>query len=170
MTDFSGARAPAHEGGSRPPTGVRRHLFRLAPLVLVGIGLFAALSARALDVGSLTDPGPGMWPVVVSLVTTVSAALLVWRDVPEDYETWSRTSLLVITGVLVLGVFIELFEVLGFPLAAFILLFVWLKGLAGERWWVALSLAVLGGVGLELIFAGLFEVPFPPGLMQLGVG
>jgi putative tricarboxylic transport membrane protein len=118
-------------------------------------------------VGDVSAPGPGLWPTAVSLIVIGTAALLVFRDIPEDYEAWSRHSLVAAAGFGILALFIQLFQVIGFLPASVLMLFVWLKVLAKESWRMSLLLAVVGAVALHFIFANVFEVPFPEGVLLL---
>lgn len=156
--------------GRTSPSGWRGHLYRLAPLLLAVCGLYAVIKARDLKIGSLEDAGPGMWPLIVSTVMAVTALLLVVRDIPEDYEPWSLSSLQVVAGVLALGAFVGFFEFLGFLVASFLILFVWMKILAREPLLISLVLAVAGTFALNFIFVDLFSVPFPGGLIAITTG
>jgi putative tricarboxylic transport membrane protein len=157
------AMEPTHE--PEPRRGVSGHLFRLAPLVLMALGVAACVMARPLELGDVSAPGPGLWPAAVSVIIVVTAGLLIVRDIPEDYEPWSRHSLVAAAGFGILAIFIQLFQVIGFLPASVLMLFVWLKILAKESWRLSLVLAVVGALILYLVFGNLFEVPFPEGVL-----
>ncbi|HZH19545.1 MAG TPA: tripartite tricarboxylate transporter TctB family protein, partial [Geodermatophilus sp.] len=59
--------------------------------------------------------------------------------------------------------FVVLFQTIGFVIPAFLLLFAWLRLLAGESWRMALVLAVAGALVLHLVFVVALGVPFPAG-------
>lgn len=149
---------------------LRAHLFRVAPLLVAIFALWAALKARELKIDSISHPGPGMWPLIVATVMGITALLLVWLDIREDYESWDRRSVRVIWAVVTLGVFVALFPILGFVISAFLILFVWMKFLAKESWRLALLLSVVGALVLNYIFVDLLAVPFPPGLLTITAG
>jgi putative tricarboxylic transport membrane protein len=52
---------------------------RVAGLAALAVGIAAALGARHLGLGSLTDPGPGLWPLVVSGVLVIAGAAVAVR-------------------------------------------------------------------------------------------
>ncbi len=78
--------AQSDQQGDQTPGGWRAHIFRLAPLVLTLFAAYAIYQARDLEIRSLSEPGPGMWPLIVSSVMGISSLLLIVRDIPEDYE------------------------------------------------------------------------------------
>lgn len=155
---------------SAVPEGWRGHLFRLAPLILALFAGYAFLKARDMEIQSLSEPGPGMWPAIVAGVMGISALLLIVRDIPEDYEAWNLQSARVIQGVVVLGAFVYFFDVLGFVPSALLILFIWLKFIARESWRLSLVLAIAGAFALNYIFVDVFAVPFPPGLVVITSG
>lgn len=151
-------------------SGWRGQLYRVAPLLVACFGAYAFLQARELEVRSLSEPGPGMWPAIVSAVMAVSAFLLIVRDIPEDYEEWTLRSARVVLGVAVLGLFVWFFDVLGFVPSSLLLLFIWLKFIAKESWRMSLVLSIAGAFALNYIFVDVFAVPFPPGLVVIHSG
>ncbi|MFI7616120.1 tripartite tricarboxylate transporter TctB family protein [Nonomuraea terrae] len=148
----------------RTPPG-RLWAHRAAPLAIMLTGLAAIVMAVGLSVGNLTEPGPGLWPFTAAAVVTITAAVLVFTDRAEDYEPWTMGSARVAAGVAGLGLFIVLFQVLGFPVAAFCALLFWLKVFGGEPWRWALPLAAGGAVVMHLLFVVALGVPFPPGVV-----
>ncbi|WP_157551176.1 tripartite tricarboxylate transporter TctB family protein [Nocardioides jensenii] len=162
--------AQSDQQGDQTPGGWRAHIFRLAPLVLTLFAAYAIYQARDLEIRSLSEPGPGMWPLIVSSVMGISSLLLIVRDIPEDYEPWSLRSARVLGGIAVLAAFVWFFDVLGFVPSAFLILFIWMKVLAHESWRLSLLLAVAGAFSLNYIFVDVFAVPFPPGLVVITSG
>lgn len=166
---MSEATPVVEEGGA--PQGWRGHLYRLAPLLLAIFAIYAFTRARGnLEVRSLSEPGPGMWPMICAGVMGITALLLIVRDIPQDYEAWSLRSARVLGGVAVLVAFVWFFDVLGFLPSAFLFLFIWLKVMAKESWRLSLLLAIAGAFALNYIFVDVFAVPFPPGLVVITFG
>ncbi|MFC7493016.1 MULTISPECIES: tripartite tricarboxylate transporter TctB family protein [unclassified Nocardioides] len=148
----------------------RGHVHRFAPLLLAACAAYAVYAARDLEVHGLSQPGPGMWPLIVSVVMGVTALLLVVRDIPEDYEAWSWRSVRVLGGVAVLAAYVWSLGVLGFVPSSLLFLFIWMKVLARESWRMSLLLAVVGAFALNFVFVDVFAVPFPPGLVTIESG
>ena len=164
----SGVRAGSPGSRSR----VTAHLHRIGPLVALLLGVYALVASYRLSLGELTAPGPGLWPFMVSILITGVAAILLFIDDPEDYEPWTRGTLLIVGGLVSLGVFIVLFKAFGFLIPAMVMLLLWLKVFGEEPWKWAVPLAVGGAVGLHLVFVEALGVPFPQGalLSMSGLG
>ena len=145
-------------------------LHRTAPLLLLAVGVVAVIGSRGLGLGELTAPGPGLWPFIVSLLLTGTAAALVLLDPAEDYEPWTRGTVRIIAGLVSLGVFILLFQTLGFVVAAFLMLLLWLRVFGGESWRWSVGLAAGGAAVLYLLFVEALGVPFPDGLLDAVIG
>lgn len=146
------------------------HLYRIAPAVLTAVAAYAVYAAKDLELNTPSDPGPGLWPVIVATVMGVTAALLVFLDIADDYEPWTRKSTLVLAGVAVLATFVVLFQLFGFVPSAVLLLLVWLKVIARESWRLSIASAVLGALALNYIFVTLLGVPFPTGMFIFTLG
>lgn len=138
-----------------------KHLYRLAPLVLLLFGIAAMLQARDLSLGELSAPGPGLWPFIVASLLSLTALVLLFVDDPADYEPWTRGTAGIALGLLSLGIFIVLFQEIGFLIPAVLMLLVWLRLFAQEPWRWAVPLAVLGAVAFQLVFVEGLGVPFP---------
>lgn len=110
----------------------RRHLHRLAPAVLLALSIYAVVEARRLGVDGLEEPGPGMWPLVVATAVGLTATVLVLTESPEAYDAWTSRSGRVALALASLGIYIVLFQMIGFTLATAFVLMVWLKLLGQE--------------------------------------
>lgn len=156
--DGGAADAGADEGRARPS-----QLHRLGPVVPLLLGAYAAYESYQLSLGQLNAPGPGLWPFIVAMLVTLTAAALLFIDDPDDYEPWTRATAIIVGGLFSLGIFIVLFQAIGFLIPAVLMLLVWLKIFAEEPWRWAVPLALGGAVALHLIFVEAFGVPFPEG-------
>jgi putative tricarboxylic transport membrane protein len=143
---------------------------RCGPLVLLVLGIGALVASVDMSLGELTNPGPGLWPFVVSVLLTGVALVLLAVDDPDDYEGWSRRSVRIAVGLVSLGVFIVLFQAAGFLLAALLMLVFWLRFYGEEGWRWTIPLAIGGAVGLYLLFDRALGVPFPPDALLVLAG
>jgi putative tricarboxylic transport membrane protein len=150
--------------------GVRGQLHRIGPLLVLAVGVAALAGAAGLSLGSLTAPGPGLWPFVVALLLTGTALVLVVVDDPEDYEPFTRGSARIAGGLAGLAVFVAAFEVIGFLLPAFLMLLLWLRVFGREPWRWAVGLALAGSLGLYLLFDSVLGVRFPDDVVAGLVG
>jgi putative tricarboxylic transport membrane protein len=155
--------SPPAPAAVRPPRRARSQLRRIAPLLLLALGVGALLMGRDMGLGELTAPGPGLWPAIVAALLTGTAVVLLFLDPAEDYEPWTLGTARIVAGLAGLALFIVLFQTIGFVVSAFLLLFAWLRFLGGESWRMALVLAVVGTIALHLVFVVALGVPFPAG-------
>lgn len=123
-------------------------------------GVAAAWASLQLPVGSLTKPGPGMWPLVVSVVL-IAGALLVLVGTETEQEPFSRQSLSIVAALVLLALFTTLFSLVGFVLPATLMLAVWLRYISKESWKVTLATTIPVVVVLYVLFSFLLGVPFP---------
>lgn len=156
---------PASAERSDRHRSVMSHVHRLGPLVPLALGVYALVASYRLSLGELTSPGPGLWPFMVSMLITLTGAILLVIDDPDDYEPWTRGTATIVGGLVSLGVFIVLFQAIGFLIPAVLMLLLWLKIFADEPWKWAVPLAFGGAIGLYLIFERALGVPFPDGIL-----
>jgi putative tricarboxylic transport membrane protein len=156
---------PAELEHSRPPAEehdrTRHYPRRLVPLVLVAAGVSAVIGSWRLSLGELNSPGPGLWPFIISIAVTITAAILTLFPDSAVPESWTRRTAAIAGGVASLCVFVVLFESIGFLVPAFLMLMLWLRTFAREPWRWTIPLAVGGAVVLHIVFADLLGVPFP---------
>lgn len=150
---------------AHPPAGKlvrsRPRLRRIVPLVLLVAGVSAVLGSWRLSLGELNNPGPGLWPFIVAIAVTITAAFLTLFPDSAVPEAWTRRTAGIAGGVGSLCVFVVLFESIGFLVPAFLMLLLWLRVFGQESWRWTIPLAVGGAAVLHLVFAGLLGVPFP---------
>lgn len=156
---------PATSERSERSRSLAAQVHRLGPLVPLLLGVYALVASYRLSLGELTSPGPGLWPFMVAILITVTSAILLVVDDPDDYEGWTRGTLTIVGGLVSLGVFVALFQAIGFLVPAVLMLLLWLKIFADEPWRWAVPLAFGGAVTLYLIFVELLGVPFPDGVL-----
>lgn len=142
-------------------TSVRTQWPRLVPVILLLVGVAAVVAAHQLSLGQLNKPGPGLWPFIVGVFLTAMAGVLLFVQDPAECERWNRRALGIAGGLASLGVFIVLFQTIGFLVPAFLMLTLWLKVFGEEPWRLAVPLAIGGAVVMHLLFVVALGVPFP---------
>ena len=142
----------AHE--EIPRAGAWAHY--VAGLVPLAFGAAAMVYSLGLGFGSPTDPGPGLWPFVTSAVLTASSVVLLvfGRGLGGDYEGFTSGARIIAFGVVSLGVFVVLFQRVGFELPCLLVFVFWLKFLGGEPW----RTTIVVSVGATAVFYVLFIV------------
>lgn len=142
---------------------VKDKIFQRAPYAVGAlIGLYFLLGAINLGVGTLSAPGPGLWPTIVAviLIGCCVVGMLIGGD-GEDIEEFAGRLLRPTIGVATLSLFILVFSRFGLLLSALVLLLVWFRFLARETWLMSVILAVGATVVTYLLFVQLLGARFP---------
>ena len=152
----------AHElEEDRPPAGGVGYQVAGA-LVGLAIGIGGAVLSAAYGLGSLSEPGPGLWPFVVSvLIATMSVVLLVVGRGLTDAEAFTRSSVLPVVGIVTFVAFGLLMPVTGFEIPALALCVIWLKFLGGESWRNTLVISVVTVAVFYFLFLYGLRIPLP---------
>ena len=152
----------AHElEEERPPAGGPAYQV-VAALVGLIIGIGGAVMAYGYGLGSLHQPGPGLWPFVVSvLIATLSALLLVVGRGLDDAEAFTRGSTLAVIGAVTFVAFGLLMPLIGFELPAIVLSVIWLRFLGGESWRSTIVISVLSTAAFYALFLYGLHIPLP---------
>jgi len=135
---------------------------RLAGLILIGIGLFAAIySATSYRLGSLNQLGPGMVPLLLGLILSGGGAALLLMSFFQNDEAPQpdlRAAIFIIMGTVLFALTIER---LGMLVAIALMTVTATRADSKLTLSGALVLsAVLGGIAFLIFRAGL-GLPFP---------
>jgi putative tricarboxylic transport membrane protein len=135
---------------------------RAAGLAALALGIAAALGARDLGLGSLTDPGPGLWPLVVSGVLVIAGAAVAVRP-GEGAEAIGLEAWAVVVACATLVAYTAVIGVVGFELPTVVLLAFWLRVFGGESW----RMTVVVSVGATAVVYAVFIVALGVALPHL---
>lgn len=116
------------------------NLVLAAVCAVLGIGIIAVASGypKAADYGTGV-PGPGLWPIVISIVLLACTAILVYRTLkmsPEKntkIELWNTGTRRVYLTMGILVVYLLLLPLLGFIIATFVLEFIFIQWFAKKN-------------------------------------
>jgi hypothetical protein len=138
----------------------------LTALVLGAIGGVTVWQALELGIGSLREPGAGLWPFILgclllALTTPHLAGALLGRQRPRVSAGDGRR---VLVPVAVLAAFSVVLDGLGFVVAALLLVAVVELGICRQAWRRSLLLAVVCVMVSWALFTSL-GVPLPRGRM-----
>lgn len=152
----------AHElEEERPPHGgpLAQVAAGVVTLLLGGAGIVLSLG---FGLGSLTQPGPGLWPFVISVaVTALSLAHLAFGRRGHDTEKFTRSSALTALGVLTLVALAALLPVIGFEVPALLVMVIWLRFLGGESWRMTAVVSVVTVAAFYALFVLALSIPLP---------
>ena len=152
----------AHElEEERPPAG--GPVYQIAGgLVGVAIGIGGAALSAGYGLGSLSEPGPGLWPFVVSvLIVMLCVALLVVGRGLGDAEAFTRASVLTVVGIVTFVGFGLLLPLSGFEIPALALCVIWLRFLGGESWRNTMVISVVTVTVFYCLFLYGLRIPLP---------
>jgi putative tricarboxylic transport membrane protein len=133
----------------------------LALVALVGL-----LGAAQLDVGGVTRPGPGFFPLLLSIALLIVSGVLFAGAVrgqptaPDSGEDGARWRLAATLGALIL--YVALFERVGFVTATTGLLAFLFGTLARYRWPIAVGTALTIAFAARVVFDRWLSVRLPP--------
>lgn len=131
---------------------------RVVPIALGGVCIVLSLQ---LPLGTVTRPGPGLWPMICGILVLVAGALS-WTSPPaEDEERMSHRSWVVLIAAGSVGAFIVAMPLIGFEFPMVLLLVLWLKVLGGERWLMTAAVSVGATVAFYLLFVTALGLSLP---------
>lgn len=162
MTEMTEEHSALPDGQPAPGRGTGWIASKVPLLVAVAIAVVFHLQTQDMEVGSLTDPGPGFWPRVLIVGIIVGSLLGLVVDMKDGVERFELTSTArVLAGFVTLVVFTLMFEQTGSILAGFVFLMLWLKGLNGEGWRLSLAISVVAPLVSYLLFVVALGVRLP---------
>lgn len=145
-------------------------------LFLIG-GIYGSVLSLQLPLGNWREPGPGMLPLGLSMLLFISGLLwLVFGKgekegkMKEGKAPWHEIVQKLTTPLKILGVtfgFILLLERLGYLLTASLYLFLLFFWISRYRWWLAIGLSFMVGVGSWYFFGKILSVRLPQGFLPL---
>ncbi len=144
------------------PTPAGKITNAFAAIVPAGVGVFFAIASAGLGLGSLAEPGPGLWPFTLSLVMIgASLALLIAGPRRHGAESFTRTSWIVCLALVTVAGFLLALPIVGFEVPTAGLIFIWLYVIGREPLWLSGLLAIVMTVCFSLLFVVALGVPLP---------
>ncbi len=122
-------------------------------LVVLGVGVAAAILAMAMGLGTPSAPQPGLWPFIISCVMVALGLFqLVAGRHNRDAEKFTRMSTSPLTGLVTLAAMVALMPLIGFELPALVLCIIWMRFLGGETWRSTLVISASVVIAFYAIF------------------
>jgi putative tricarboxylic transport membrane protein len=142
---------------------------RVAGIFFLLVGLFFAVYARTVDIGSWSEPGPGFMPFCGGVIMTAMAiAIFITSfrragDVMPPFfpkpDSWKRVTATFAS----LGVYALILEYVGFTLTTFLFVAYLVKFIFPQTWTRALLVALFAAIGARLLFVDLLKTQLPTG-------
>ncbi|MEU6641950.1 tripartite tricarboxylate transporter TctB family protein [Saccharomonospora sp. NPDC046836] len=148
--------------GDNPPPAQLGSFASLAVHVGVTLlGVAGLVLAISVGVGSLNEPGPGLWPLVASsLATAAGVATIVQTLLGKRVESL-RGSARPALGVALTVLFVLLLSFVSVIVALLVVFVLWTRLLGGMAWRPVLCWSLLGTALLYVLFGVLLATPFP---------
>lgn len=142
--------------------------------VTVALGAVALAMSAGYQIGSLSRPGPGLWPAALAVVLMMLCVGLLLvpglaasgASPTMSRQQWSRLA----SAVAPLLVFVPVMMLLGSSLATGLLAMYWLVAVYRRSLRYSAIWAVVFAVALQLVFVQGLNVPLPGGLLFGGDG
>ncbi|MBK1789429.1 tripartite tricarboxylate transporter TctB family protein [Prauserella cavernicola] len=156
---------------TEPETEPRARLGLAASLAVhIGVtllGVAGLVLAFGVGVGSPTDPGPGLWPLVAaSLMTAAGMATIVRAALGERVESL-RGSARPALGVALAVLFVLLFSFVSVLVALLVVYVLWTRLLGGMAWIPVLCWSLGGTAVMYVLFGVVLGTPFPAPLTAI---
>lgn len=138
-----------------------RHTHRIGPLILLSLSIAFVLAGSQLDFGSISRPGPGLWPIAIGTIT--GAMSLVSAVLPrKEEETFQRAEVArAATLMIAFFLFPTIFEYVGFVIPSILLITFMMKFLSRESWVKSLIVAVATTAIAYVLFGVMLNVRLP---------
>ena len=144
----------------------------IAAIFFLLIGVFFALYARTVEIGTFTEPGPGFLPFWAGLTLVAMSIILLLRS----YATKARAAKLaffplpdswkrVLATFLSLIAYNLLLTPLGFTVTTFLFLIFLVRFIFPQTWKRTLVVGALGSIFARLLFINFLETQLPRGLL-----
>ncbi len=116
-------------------------------------------------------PGPGMFPIIIALLTLLSAIVLFVKtlrmpaasDVTIDLKSRAILNVYVTMGGLIL--YIAILPLIGFVTTTAVMLTLYIRWFSRRPWWKCILIALLFTVGIFVLFGTVLNVPMRFGLI-----
>ncbi len=141
---------------------------------ILGIGVIVIASgyptAEAYGTGV---PGPGLWPICISVLLLACSALLILETLKmpaeqnESLALWSEGSRRVYITMLILTIYVIILEPLGFIISSTIMLTVFMQWFGKKKPYITVLIALAATMVVYCAFRFLLNVPINFGLFAL---
>ena len=145
---------------------------RVASLIFLIVGLYGLVFSMDLSLGKWNEPGPGVFPLFLSISLCLSGILWFIRggnnSAKKAGTEWRTSAHKFVTAAQIVGLtgaFIFLLGPLGYLLTTILYLFVLFAWISRYSILVSILLAVTFGIGSWLFFDKLLSTPLPKGIL-----
>lgn len=150
------------------------NLLTAALCIILGAVIIAVASGypTAADYGTGV-PGPGLWPIVISILMLVCSALLIFNTMrmkPEEntkIELKSSNQIRVYICMGILLVYVAVLETVGFIISTIVMQFIFMQWFAKKKPWITLIISVAVTMVVYAAFKYILNVPIDFGMFAI---
>jgi hypothetical protein len=146
---------------------------RAGSIIFLLFGIYGLIFSIGLPLGRWNEPGPGVFPLSLSVLLCLSGVLWFIRgEKPTGKKGtgWQETSRKLVVPLKIVGLtlaFILILHFVGYLFASMLYTFFLFFWVSRYRFGVAIGLAIVVGAGSWFFFVKLLLVQLPPGLLSL---
>lgn len=143
---------------------------RIAGLFFILFGFFVSIySVWALSVGSIKQPGPGLFPLVCGIGIIIMCLIWLFRGRMSEFCSeplwpegeWKRPA----AAVVVLIGYTAVWESLGYALSTLLFMIAWQVLIEQANWRRTAAISVICTAAMYILFVYLLGVSLPAGLI-----
>lgn len=144
---------------------------RIAAIFFIIVGVFFAIYARAVEIGTWNEPGPGFLPFWAGITILIMALALLLKSLGKkgpvrpsffpEAHSWKR----VLATFIALIVYNVIFDYLGFALTTFLFIGALVKFIFPQSWPKTLVVALSAAIIARLLFINFLETQLPKGFL-----
>jgi putative tricarboxylic transport membrane protein len=152
-----------------------RWLDRVSAIFCLLFSVFVGIESYRLDLGRLSNPGPGLMPFCGAVLLAFFSSVILIRaiqrvmgdkEIGESLAAKIRWGKLILTLLALFGYALSM-EWLGLPLTTLVFTGFLLKVIEPQKWSVIISGSILTTGGVYLLFKVFLKVPLPPGFLGI---
>lgn len=136
--------------------------------MLLLLGAYLAYESRGMTFGTITHPGAGFFPLILSVLLIGASGMVLFRalrqDTSDQQVIFEARAAYILVTVLSVGAYVLILESLGFLLSTFVLIVGLMVGIGKLHWFKAALYAGIGSIAVYLVFTSL-GIPLPQGIL-----
>lgn len=117
-------------------------------------------------------PGPGLWPICISIIILLCAIVLLIKQFKkknedEKIDIWNNNTKRVYLCMLILSIYVAVLNYLGFIISTIVMLFIFINWFAKKKWYFTLVISVVVTLSVYYIFKYVLNVSIGFGIFAL---
>jgi len=150
----------------------RKDLISSSVWLLAGL-FITIMSLSSLKIGTVRNPGPGFFPLIVGMVLTFLSLMILLRaiftkteenrNISELWANLNWPKMFYAIGILV--IYPIVLEIVGFLLTTFLVLTLLCIGIEPKKWGLGIGLSFVSSACSYLLFDRILQVQLPRGFL-----